>query len=235
MLTASEIINLAVQIAKTPGMTTQAGQFLNARLLQLALQQDMDIIRRTATINVITGQVAYDLPVNYLRMREAFYNINGSVFWLIQLALKEYDQLNTNPGLTDYPYYYTTDIAIVPPVLPATVAAPPQLLLYPPPSLAFNLTIRYMDTNVEIANPVNSAEVPWFQDQSLLIDMVAENLMHIADDTRVEMMFRQNDDRFRRWIQMANDKDNRATIVEKDERAFRSARRVRPTKLQGGW
>lgn len=225
MLTASEIIGLAVQIAKVPGMTTQAGQFLNARLLQLALEQDMDIIRRTTTIPIITGQVAYDLPPNYLRMREAFYNINGSIFWLIQLALKNYDQLNTNPGLTDYPYYYSTDIG----------QTPPQLLLYPPPSLAFTLQIRYMDNLVEIDDPVNSMVIPWFQDQSLLINMVAENLMSISDDTRVEMMFRQNDDKFRRWIQLSNDKENRATVVEKDERTFRSIRRVRPTKLQGGW
>ena len=225
MLTASQIISLAVQIAKVPGMTTQAGQFLNSKLLQLALEQDMDIIRRTTTINIITGQVAYPLPVNYLRMREAFYNINGSIFWLIQLALKNYDQLNTNPGLTDYPYYYSTDIG----------TTPPTLLLYPPPSLAFTLQIRYMDNLVEIADPVNSMVIPWFQDQDLLIDMVAEKLMHIADDTRVEQMSRMNDDKFRRWIQMSNDKENRATVVEKDERSFRSIRRVRPTKLQGGW
>lgn len=225
MLTASEIINLAVQIAKVPGMTTQAGQFLNARLLQLALDQDMDIIRRTTTINVVTGQSSYQLPVNYLRMREAFYNVNGSVFWLIQLALKDYDQLNTNPGLTDYPYYYSTDIG----------STPPTLYLYPPPSLAFSLTIRYMDSLVEISDPVNSTTVPWFQDQSLLINMVAENLMSISDDTRVEMMYKQNDDKFRRLIQMSNDKENRAVIVEKDPRTFRTARRVRPTKLQGGW
>ncbi|MES2730028.1 MAG: hypothetical protein V4621_08060 [Pseudomonadota bacterium] len=225
MLTASEIINLAVQVAKVPGMTTQAGQFMNARLLQLALDQDMDIIRRTTTVNVITGQAAYDLPVNYLRMREAFYNINGSVFWLIQLALKDYDQLNTNPGLTDYPYYYSTDIG----------TTPPTLLLYPPPSLAFPLTIRYMDSLVEIVDPPNSQVIPWFQDQSLLIDMVSENLMNISDDTRVDAMFAKNDDKFRRLIQMSNDHQNRATVVEKDPRAFRSVRQVRPTKLQGGW
>lgn len=225
MLTASQIINLAVQVAKVPGMTTQAGQFLNARLLQLALDQDMDIIRRTTTVNVITGQAAYNLPVNYLRMREAFYNINGSVFWLIQLALKDYDQLNTNPGLTDYPYYYSTDIG----------TTPPTLLLYPPPSLAFSLTIRYMDSLVEIDDPANSQVIPWFQDQSLLIDMVSENLMNISDDTRVDAMYAKNDDKFRRLIQMSNDSQNRATVVEKDPRAFRSVRTVRPTKLQGGW
>lgn len=225
MLTASEIIQLAVQIAKVPGMTKQAGQFLNARLLQLALDQDMDIIRRTTFINVVTGQATYDLPVNYLRMREAFYNINGSVFWLIQLALKDYDQLNTNPGLTDYPYYYSTDIG----------TTPPTLLLYPPPSLAIDLQIRYMDNLVEIDDPVNSQVIPWFQDQALLIDMVAENLMNIADDTRVDAMFAKNDDKFRRLLQMANDKENRAVIIEKDPLRFRSIRRVRPTKLQGGW
>jgi hypothetical protein len=225
MLTATQMISLATQIAKTPGMVQQAGQFMNARLIQLALEQDMDIIRRTTEINVITGQVAYELPVNYLRMREAFYNINGSVFWLIQLALKDYDQLNTNPGLTDYPYYYSTDIG----------TTPPTLLLYPPPSLAFTLNIRYMDNNVEIPTPENSQTVPWFQDQLLLVKMIAEDLMSISDDTRVEMMFQQNDEKFRRLIQMSNDRENRAIIVEKDPRAFKSVRKVRPTKLQGSW
>ena len=132
MLTSQQIVTLACQIAKAPGFTAQAGQFLNARLIQLALEQDMDIIRRTVTIPVVTGTSKYNLPANYLRAREVFYNLNGVVFTLTSRALDDYDQLYNGQSLQDYPYLYATDIA----------ATPPAIYLYPAPSVSLTLTVR---------------------------------------------------------------------------------------------
>lgn len=223
MLTSQQIINLACSIAKVPGMTLQAGQLMNARLIQIALEQDLDVIRRTTTINMVIGQAAYNLPANYLRAREVFYSQSGQVFYLSSRSLSDYDQLFKGPGEQEYPYLYATDLG----------SAPPTLYLYPQPSISAALTVRYMDNLVEITTPENSSTVPWFQDQLLLIKMVAEDLMDISDDTRASEFSVKNDDKMRRMVQMANDKEDRAIVVKKDPATFRSVRMVRPTKLQG--
>lgn len=223
MLTAQQIINLACAEAKVPGMTQQAGQYLNARLVQIALTHDLDIVRRTATINFIVGQAAYNLPANYLRAREVFFSQNGQVFKPNPISIEEYDGLFKGPGEQDYPYYFATDIA----------ATPPVMYFYPSPSIAAPATVRYMDNAVEITNPENSSVIPWFQDQRLLIKMVAEDLYDLADDTRADGAKRKNDDSLRSLIQMANDTENRAIRVKKDPQTFRAVRNVRPTKLQG--
>lgn len=204
-------------------MTVQGGQFLNARLVQIALEQDLDIIRRTTTINVNAGVPSYNLPSNYLRAREVFYNINGVVYELTSRSLAEYDSLYNGPGMQDYPYLYATDIS----------QTPPLIYLYPQPSIAFTLTVRYMDNNVEITTPESSNTVPWFQDQLLLLKMVVEDLMLLADDSRHELVMNQNDEFFRRYLRMANDKEDRALTVQKDPKSFRSVRSVKPTKIQG--
>lgn len=223
MLTSAQMISLACSIAKVPGMIIQAGQFMNARLIQIALEQDLDIIRRTMTIQMVIGVPTYNLPVNYLRAREVFYSQSGQIFYLSSRSLAEYDQLFKGPGEQEYPYLYATDLG----------ATPPTLNLYPAPSISAPLTVRYMDNLVEIVTPETSSVIPWFQDQLLLIKMVAEDLMDIADDTRANEFSVKNDDKLRRLVQMANDKEDRAITVKKDPATFRSVRMVRPTKLQG--
>ncbi len=223
MLTAQQIVSLAAQAAKTPGMLQQAGQLLNARLVQLALDLDLDIIRRTTTVAVTVGTGSYSLPANYLRAREVFYNIAGTVYWLSPIALEAYDQLFTGPGINDYPNVFATDIS----------TSPPTIYIYPPPSLALSLTVRYMDNNVEIATPESSATIPYFQDQLLLIKMLSEDLMLISDDARAGELFMANDEKLRRMLRMANDNEGRAQTVKKDPSRFHSVRTLLPTKLQG--
>lgn len=223
MLTSQQIVSLACQIAKCPGMQQQAGQFLNARLVQIALDQDLDIVRRTTTIPAVGGQASYNLPATYLRAREVFYNISGVVFKLDPMALEDYDAMYNAPGFQNYPYNYSTDIA----------QTPPLLYLYPTPSISFTLTVRYMDNSVEITTPENSSVVPWFQDQRLLVKMLAEDLMDITDDERASDFWRKNDEQFRRMLTMSNDMEGRVLRVKRDPLTFRSAGAVRPTKIQG--
>lgn len=223
MLTCQQIINLACAEAKVPGMTQQAGQYLNARLVQIALNQDLDIVRRTTTINFIVGTPTYNLPANYLRAREVFFSQNGQVFMPNPIDLDYYDSLFKGPGEQDYPYFYATDLG----------QSPPTINFYPAPSISTAVTIRYMDSLVEITNPETSSVVPWFQDQRLLIKMVAEDLYDLADDTRAATAGEKNDKQLRQLVQMANDKENRAIRVKKDPQTFRPVRLVRPTKLQG--
>ena len=44
MLTAQQLVTYALQIAKAPGYTTQAGDLLNGRLASLARRFDFDVL-----------------------------------------------------------------------------------------------------------------------------------------------------------------------------------------------
>lgn len=222
-LTAAQICTRACEIAKCPGFTLQAGQYLNTVLVQHALQFDLDIIRRTTTLNFIVGRPSYALPANYLRSREVFYNLNGEIFYLPAKTLEDYDQLFQGPGEIDFPYLYATDIAQVPPIM----------YFYPAPSISGPVTVRYMDNVVEITNPETSMTVPYIQDQLWLIEKVAEKLMGITDDLRMPAYVAMNDKTDLAYLKMANDQNGRVYKVKKDSDNFRAVGLVRPTKLQG--
>lgn len=222
-LTAQQIVTRACEIAKCPGYTQQGGQYLNLVLVQNALQQDLDIIRRTTTLTFVVGQASYSLPVNYLRAREVFYNINGEIFYLSAKTLEQYDQLFQGPGEIDFPYVYATDIA----------QTPPLMYFYPAPSISGPVTVRYMDNNVEITTPETSSTIPYIQDQLWLVERVAEKLMGVTDDARAPAYHDLNDETQRRYLRMANDQTGLVHKVSKDNDSFRAVGMVRPTKLQG--
>lgn len=244
MLTAAQIVALATQAAKCPGFSAQAGQFLNARLVQLALQQDLDIVRRYFSFTTAIGSTGpYFLPANYLRARQVFYYLNGISYDLDQKDIKEFNRLYQGPGLSDYPYLYATDVAgsmLPPPGMTTQIPNPntnvpaPVIYLYPQPVVNLLIEILYMDTAVEISNPAQSNVVPWFPDQRGLIHMVIEDLMLITDDVRAKDLQMKTDDQIRSYLRMDNDKEQRADKVQLDTANFRTSRRsIRPTKLQG--
>jgi hypothetical protein len=222
--TAAQICTLACQEAKCPGYTAIAGQYMNMILVQHALQYDLDIVRRTTTITTAAGTPSYPLPANYLRSRECFYNLNGEIFYLSPKALEEYDQLFQGPGEIDYPYIFSTDIA---------QTTGPVIYFYPAPIAVLQVTLRYMDNNVEITSPQTSSVVPYLQDQAYLTDRVTECLMKITDDERLKLFMENTDEMDRRYMKMMNDQNDRAYKVKRDPDSFRVAERVRPTKLQG--
>lgn len=222
-LTSQQIVTRACEIAKCPGYTQQAGQYLNLILVQHALQFDLDIIRRTTTLNFVVGQAAYALPANYLRSREVFYNLNGEIFYLPAKLLEEYDQLFQGPGEIDFPYIYATDIA----------HSPPLMYFYPAPSISGPVTVRYMDNVVEITNPETSSTIPYIQDQLWLVEKLAEKLMGPTDDTRMPGYRQMNMDTDQAYLRMANDQTGIVYKVKKDNDSFRAVGLVRPTKLQG--
>lgn len=216
MLTSAQIITLALQIAKAPGYTAQAGQLFNALLVKLAINQDLDIIRRTATINVLPGTQSYALPASFLRMRECFYNVSGAVFYLVEYDISEYDQLFTGPNNSAYPEYFAVDVASN------------MIYFYPLPVVPLAVTIKYMDYSVEVTTPETSSVIPWFQDQDYLITVMAERMMRITDDTRQAEFAMIEDDNLRRYLRMQN--GNTLKKVELDPRIFRTGRNSKPTK-----
>ena len=217
MLTAAQIVTLSCQIAKVPGYTQIAGQRLNEILVDLAFDQNLDSIRRTITLNVQPNQQAYQLPTNFLRARECFYNVEGAVFIVTEYDIADFDALFTGPNNSAYPEIFSID------------AATNVLQFYPLPLVPLSVTFRYMDDSVEIANPDTSTAVPWFAKQSYLIERLAEKMMQITDDARQPQFEAKSNETLRQYLKLNN--GNVLKTVQLDPRRFNNPRDLKATKL----
>lgn len=227
MLTAAQICTLVGQIAKCPGMSSQIGQSMNTVLVSLALQQDLDLVRRQTTITLTTGASpsSYALPSNYLRARKFFYYIDGSPFDMIPQPLETILLQYTNIDNVDYPYWFGTD----------TNTANNLIYVYPNPVVELTATLIYFDSATEISTPESSSTVPWYPDQDFLINETARRMMRITDDERILAFKSDSDETQRRTLRLLNDPEGRAVCVKRDPNTFRNVQNVKPTKVEGGW
>jgi hypothetical protein len=242
-LQAQQIVTLACQEAKVPGMVSQAGQFLNATLQDLCQDYDIDQCRGlfNFTFNSVTGQGSgpYTLPSDYLRTEVEdgkdlfFYVISGVPYPLIQETLAEYNWQVQTPGFSSYPYNYATD----------TSSSPAQLFVWPPASGSYACTMRYWRLMPDITTPETSSTIPWFPNTQYLIRSVAGRLMGIAGDNRQPDYLGDDPDRFplgagtllKAYLKNANDREGAVHTVGLDRRRFgRAFDRIKNTK-QIGW
>ncbi len=223
MLTAQQICTYACQIAKCPGYTTQAGDFLNLVLESLAIKQNLDSIRRTATLSVNSGVPNYNLPLNFLRARQVFYNVNGAIYQPTEISLAQYNGLFQGNIATDYPYNFAVDMA------PSSSGSAPIIYFYPNPLTGLTVTVQYQDDTVTITNPSTSSVIPWFIDHDYLVNAVAQRLMKITDDVRHDAMKFESDDKLREFLRLNN--GNTLKTVSLDPRVFRSGIYLPPDKL----
>lgn len=172
-LTSQQIVTLACQIAKVPGYTAQAGQFLNFVLHELAQTYDFDFYAKAATISLTGSASSYNLPSDHLRTREAYYYVSGQPFYLAQIDIRRYHQLFNGPGVDSYPTMFAVDVS----------QTPNQFLPYPPPTQDLTLNVTYFPSHTDITTPETSSTVPWFPQQTYLTKAVAARLLDIADDT----------------------------------------------------
>ena len=241
-LTAAQIVTLACQIAKCPGFTSQAGQFLNAVLQDLCKNYDLDAALGTFsfTFNSATGTGSgpYTLPDDYLRVQvkdgkdEFFYTIDGVPYPLIQVTKAEFDWLVQTPGFQSYPYNYATDLS----------QSPAQLFVWPPASGSYQCTMRYYKQMPDITTPETSATVPWFPNTQILIRGVAGNLMGITGDDRQAEFLGDDPDRYplgmgtliKAYLKNVEDREGAVHTVGLDRRRFgRQFDRLRNTKSIG--
>lgn len=227
MLTAQQICTLVGQIAKCPGMSSQIGQTMNTVLVSLALQQDLDLVRRQTTITLTTGSSpsSYALPANYLRARKFFYYVDGAAFEMIAQPLETLLLQFQNASMVDYPYWFATD----------TNTANNLIYVYPNPVVTITATLIYFDSAVEISTPESSATIPWYPDQDFLINEIARRMMRITDDERITLFKADSDETQRRTLRLLNDPEGRAVCVRRDPSTFRNTQNVKPTKVEGGW
>jgi hypothetical protein len=219
-LTAAQIVTLSCQIAKTSGMISQAGQQLNAVLSELCQTYDFSAARTITTFNFTGTSGPYNLPADYLRTLKGkqFYTYNGQPYFMVRIELDEYDALVQQPGFQDFPRDFTVDMA----------QSPPAEYVWPPPSIAVPVTVRYQRQMPDITTPETSATVPWFPFQQYLITRLAGEMMQIADDDRANY-FLTNDEKInaqgagvllRRYLNLKDDPEGRTKTVELDRRRF---------------
>lgn len=184
-LQAQQIVSLACQIAKCPGMTSQAGQFLNNVLQSLAQDYDFEVIRKTFNFNFNTsatgnGYVAGCgpnlMPTDFLRAHKlgAFYYISGVPYTMIGYEQYEFDRFVQQAGNAAYPYAFYIDVS----------KTPNELYCWVPAAGAYAATVRYNPQMPDITAPESSTTVPWFPNTDYLINATSSSLMGITNDDR---------------------------------------------------
>lgn len=213
-LSSAQIVTLACQIAKVPNFTSQAGQLLNSLLSDLSQGYDLDANRGsfTFTFNLALGSGPIPLPSDYLRAedKDIIYTQSGVKYVMINIDLAEFNAMIQQAGFANYPDYYTTDLSVSPPVM----------YVWPPPSIAFPITVIYKRQMPDITTPETSATVPWFPNQNYLITRLATELMKITDDERLPSYVEMCTNILRGYLQMEGDKNSRAQTVKLDRRKF---------------
>lgn len=223
MLTAAQIVNYALQIVKAPGYTQQAGDLLNARLSTLARRYDFDVLRATATINVVAGVQAYPLPANYIRGKEVYYYIGGLPQTLSQISLSDYNSINTGKLAMAYPTQWASDPS----------QSPPVLYLYPMPNTSFPLTVNYWSQPPDIPNPATSNQVPWFPDSNYLLTALAADLALITNDDRQPMLAQEAAAMLQAFLKMQGDKEGYAQTIRRGGSFRGTAAKLPPSKITG--
>lgn len=232
MYSAATLVSLACEICLSPGKTVQAGKALNLILANYALTLDLDTIRLTTTLNIgpqATIPYWYQLPANYLRAFDVFYNVLGQPFYVTQMDLKDLDQAYTAEGIDNYPQQFATDMSTAPPQ-----GAYPTMAFYPPPAVPLAVTLRYRPTSLDIATPETSATIPYYHDQLSLLKEMCILLGDInGGDGREPRWQKEVEARMRKYLQMDDDKEGYSQTVKLDPRQFRRNTNLPPSKKLG--
>jgi hypothetical protein len=242
-LQAQQIISLALQIAKAPGYTAQAGQLLNAILSGLCQDYDLVLTRKTFNFNFNTGASGNGysigsgpnpMPADYLRAPKGghFYNIQGTIYTMINDTQQDFDMYVQSPGQNSYPERFYVDMSV----------SPPNLFVWFPASGAYPATVRYFSQMPDIATPETSATVPWFPNTTYLVRRLAGEIMLLTDDDRASAFLSGDTDAFpmgaesilKKYLIMQDDPEGRVKTVELDRRRFRpSVLGLKNTKVVG--
>lgn len=232
-LTAAQLVSLSCSEARTPGFKVQGGQYLNTLLLSLAYDYDFDIIRETTQIigqnvgsTVLAGPGSlpgFALPSDCLRTREAFYNVQGAIFWMTKYNdnLADIDKEYQGPGVANYPTKYATDVSPNPSVI----------YFYPPFSVPTTVFVRYQPIPAQIPNAETSATIPWFPHQRALKKLLTADLCDLARDPRGSKLRVEGEEMLRGYLAMSDDKEGRSKRIPLDPNSFRVTYNAKNTKL----
>jgi hypothetical protein len=240
-LTANQIISLATQIAKVPGFVSQAQQLLNSIQQELAQDYDFEVIRKYFTFpfslspagqrySYALGSGPSPMPADYLRLCQegSYYLISGVPYNMISVKQEQFDHFVQQAGLNSFPTYFYIDSA----------QTPPALYVWPPPSGAFQVSIRYYSLPADITD---FTLVPWFPNSAYLYTRLAGELMKLANDDRWPAFVSDNEgtggagDLLRHYLQMKDEPLGAVKTVQLDRRNFRPNSASLPNTKQIGW
>src|SRR5271165_6336155 len=100
-LTNAQLIARACTIAKAPGYSVQAGQYLNMILQDLCQTYDFDFTKKQQIIP-FTNAFTYNLNADNLRTKEVYYLVNGEPFYLFEIPIETYHTLFVGPGVSNF-------------------------------------------------------------------------------------------------------------------------------------
>lgn len=235
--TYQEIITLACQIAKVPGMTVQAGQMMNSILRQLSENYNFDIQKvtnfsiTTGTTFVNNGAGPYNLPTGYLRnaINEQNYVFNGQPYILQQIPISTWRSYFQSAGIQNLPLQFATDFSTV------QTLGFPQTYLWPPPNGAYVIQWPYYQQHVDVQSPESSTAIPWMPDRIYLYTKLAFELMKIANDDRLKEFYEVNKDILTKYLEMKDDVVGYSKQVKLDGRYFKGNYWSLPNTKLIGW
>ena len=242
-LTFTKLATLALQIAKNPGFTAQAGDLFNMILGDLSQTYDFDSAQGFTTFNfntalappvgspVVMGSGPYPLPADYLRanLDDVFWTLLGVPYKMIHVDQSEFDGLVQQAGLASYPYFFTTDMS----------TSPPGMYVYVPPSGNYQVFIRYQRQMPDTVNPETSGAIPWFPNDTYMLRRLTGELMLLAGDDRwIETLGEGPHGAqgiLTRYLKLCDDKEDRSQRVHLDRRRFGTNFTTLPNSKIVGW
>lgn len=241
-LSYAQIITIATQISKN-NFTSQAGQMLTAILDDLAQTYDFDVAKgffqfnfnpsliTTINNNVVAGSGPYNLPADYLRADrgDVFWSLLGVMYPMIPLDIAEFDLMVQTAGNSSYPSLFATDMSL----------SPPGFYVWPAPSGAYPVTVRYRRQMPDISTPEGSSAIPWFPNSLYLYTRLAGELCKLSDDERWKELLGDGpqgaEGILRKVLMMIDDRSNRSARVTLDRRRFGSGFKNLPNTKRVGW
>lgn len=241
-LQAQQIVARACAIARVPGFTVQAGEWLNVILSDLCETYDFDVAKTSTAFNFNTGLPAgnalvqpgsgpYPLPSDYLRCdpKDFLYTIQQVPYFPVYLSPAQFDATVQQAGLATYPYWYTTDMS----------TSPPGLYVYPPPSGNYPCFMRYRRQMPDITTPESSTAVPWFPNQQYLITRLSGEMMRESKDPRAAEFLGEDPTGamgiLRRYLELKDDTENFVKTVGMSRQRFGNRYGTLPNTKTVGW
>lgn len=246
VMTSAQIVAMGCLIAKSPGFgvvasgatTSPAGLMYNAILENLAESIDSDLTRGTISFTFNPGLIStnpqlqngsgpYPLPSDFLRIEKGnlHWYLQGVPYPLVPIDFMEFDAQVQTTGNQSLPYWFVTDVS----------TSPAGAYVYPPPNSAYSVQGRYRRVMPVITSPESSTSTCWFPNSLYLYTKLAYEIMKITDDDRAAAFMAENKDTLSKYLQLADDRSDRAQKATLDRRTFgRRFDSLRNTK-KAGW
>ena len=153
-----------------------------------------------------------------------WWTLLGVTYFLTPIDLSEFDAAVQQAGMQSYPYWMAIDMSPLDSAQQGVANSPPVAYVYPPPSGAYPVFVRYQCQMPDITTPETSNVVPWFPNSTYLKSRLAGEIMQLTDDERAEAFLGEGpagaQGILTRYLKLKDNQSNRASTVKLDKRRF---------------